>query len=223
MHRKRSQISVDKSSVSTSRFIKTLLLLQAEAARRIRTKTHEPSRRNLYSSAFLWIKKDNRYFKKRGLSNKSKTNSGHNEMSRFRRNGPRPKYFKKQSKSCEISLSIGGEENRKDLTGMELGHNLYPAVSRICLSHSNNRLAQSSRSIKPTVKQSGRFFLPRRSGRSGRNVRVPRDFQHRPGNAIYLLGICGGSIIQGNAIQHGWEGKSVGQYLHREIMEIIEV
>ena len=206
MDRKRSRRSFDQGAMRPGWIAESPPLLPSRARRSLQSSTHEAHRRNLHREALSWLQGHYAEIAKRGLRRQSQTNSRAHAKNGVGRDATRTQYVQKSPRTSEISLFAKRPANFKPSASVEYRYNVYSVARRVYLSHSCDRLVQSTGPSISAFKQFGRHVLHRGCRGSNREVRKTRNFQYRPGGAVFFPPICRCCIEQRDSLQHGWTG-----------------
>jgi len=223
MDKRRTCRFVDCSPMQAHRALPLQLLLRAQGAEPVQPDADEACRRNLHRLSLLRVSENYTRPSERRSRRESQEGSGSHEGTWTRRAATRSKYLEEPARTPQVPISPARTRDHQTSAGMEFGHHIHQASSRLCVSCSGHGLVQSACPLTSAVKQPGKRFL-RGSLRGGhRKLRSTGNFQHRPRSTVLFSGICGCCTAERDPIQHGWSGESSRQRICRTSMENCEI
>jgi len=198
------------------------LVLSTRRARRGRCGSHELDRRAIYGDAFLRKSEDGCVFELPWSLCESEAGTKVNAGDGDSRDMPWAQYQPTQNGSCGVSVSFEGGCDQEAESRLEYGYYLYSSCPRICVFGSNFRLVFTIRSFVEVVEYFGDFFL---YGGIGRGIRESFSgyFQYGSGLSVYEPRFYGAVKKERDQNQHGWERKSVRQYICGATLEKCEI
>src|SRR3989338_2522557 len=120
--------------------------------------------------------------------------------------------------ACGVSVSPERSSDYEAQPGLERGHHLYSADSRLCLSGSDTGLVFPIRAVLEALEQSGDGLLHgglRRGPETGNS----RNLQHGSGMPVHKLGLHRALVGAGHPDQHGLTRSCLRQHFYGEALE----
>jgi len=199
------------------------LLLQNLAPSPFRVNAHATGRRDLHGPPISRVSQDRSRVEKGGLLRQSQTCPESDEAAGIGEYPAWTQHLKTSPKTHQIPLPASRSDFAGASGGMEHRHHLYPIARWVCIPRGRHRLVQQACVISPSFQQPGSEFLLGRFRRGDRIVWKAKNFQYRPGGAVYLKGVCGGRCWSRYSLQHGRTRTCPGQRVRGTFVEVSEI